>query len=249
MFQVCDYYFLPQLGTRTLQDLATQMCVVNEKRKQHRCLENPLIVLCSTPFHAQELLAIAQGIDGDAAIEVISQPCGPRKFAKTLEVCTEHSAQPRRSDSSSSDQLASEPISTPEPDSMIQMNLGPENRDHSYMALRPKHKADGNESESLEVDPSAVEDEGEYPTSAEATPRAEKANNGFCTPKVMIVDDNHINQKLLAAYMRKCKWVYTTAANGLEALQAFHPEPGAFKVIFMGIFSFLSFACVSAYPI
>ncbi|KAJ5162029.1 hypothetical protein N7492_007421 [Penicillium capsulatum] len=235
IFQACDYFFLAQLGSTTLQELATQTCVVNEKRKQHRCLDSPLIVLCTTPCDAQELLAIARGIDEEVAIEVISQPCGPRKFAKTLELCTEHNVPPRRLDSSSSDQLPSEPISTPDPDSMIEMNLGPEDKDQSYMELTPKPKSNEYDPVDLEMDTLGISERKEHLDNAEAKLSAENTANISDSPKALIVDDNEINQKLLAAFLKKQKWSYTTAANGLEALKAFHAEPGAFKVIFMDI--------------
>jgi hypothetical protein len=39
---------------------------------------------------------------------------------------------------------------------------------------------------------------------------------------------------LLATYMKKNKWDYETATNGLIALQAFQDRPQGFDVIFMG---------------
>lgn len=43
---------------------------------------------------------------------------------------------------------------------------------------------------------------------------------------------------LLATYMKKKKWDYETAANGLIALQAFQKRPQGFDIIFMGEFFF-----------
>lgn len=46
--------------------------------------------------------------------------------------------------------------------------------------------------------------------------------------------DNPINMMLLATYMKKKKWDYETAENGLIALQAFQNRPQGFDIIFMG---------------
>jgi hypothetical protein len=40
---------------------------------------------------------------------------------------------------------------------------------------------------------------------------------------------------LLETYMKKNKWEFEKASNGLLALQAFCESPGGFDVIFMGM--------------
>lgn len=55
--------------------------------------------------------------------------------------------------------------------------------------------------------------------------------------RVLLVEDNEINLKLLVAYMRKLKLNHATACNGLEAVNAYkdaHNEGRHFDVIFMG---------------
>jgi exo-beta-1,3-glucanase (GH17 family) len=55
--------------------------------------------------------------------------------------------------------------------------------------------------------------------------------------RVLLVEDNEINLKLLVAYMRKLKLNHATACNGLEAVNAYkeaHNEARQFDVIFMG---------------
>ena len=55
--------------------------------------------------------------------------------------------------------------------------------------------------------------------------------------RVLLVEDNEINLKLLVAYMRKLKLNHATACNGLEAVNAYkdaHEEKKHFDVIFMG---------------
>ena len=52
--------------------------------------------------------------------------------------------------------------------------------------------------------------------------------------RVLLVEDNEINLKLLVAYMRKLKLEHATATNGLEAANAYKECEGNFDVIFMG---------------
>lgn len=56
--------------------------------------------------------------------------------------------------------------------------------------------------------------------------------------RVLLVEDNEINLKLLVAYMRKLKLDHKTAVNGLEAVNAYkeaHHAAQHFNVIFMDI--------------
>jgi len=54
-------------------------------------------------------------------------------------------------------------------------------------------------------------------------------------PKMLLVEDNPVNMMLLATYMKKNKWEFEKATNGLLALQAFQKRPEGFDVIFMDV--------------
>jgi len=54
--------------------------------------------------------------------------------------------------------------------------------------------------------------------------------------RILLVEDNEINLKLLVAYMRKLQLNHSTAINGLEALNTYKDVKGQFDVIFMGMF-------------
>jgi len=51
----------------------------------------------------------------------------------------------------------------------------------------------------------------------------------------LLVDDNHINLKILSSYTNKIGRPYTTASNGLEAVEAFTRGAGRYKCVFMDI--------------
>jgi hypothetical protein len=63
--------------------------------------------------------------------------------------------------------------------------------------------------------------------------------------RVLLVEDNEINLKLLIATMRKLKLEHATATNGLEAFNSYKEKHGKFDVVFMGTFPLpsASFPC------
>ncbi|KAH8203720.1 hypothetical protein TruAng_002133 [Truncatella angustata] len=52
---------------------------------------------------------------------------------------------------------------------------------------------------------------------------------------ILIVDDNAINLKIMAAYLTKLKYTFTTAINGLEALQIYTGNPGKYSCLLTDI--------------
>ncbi|PVH73765.1 hypothetical protein DL98DRAFT_468841 [Cadophora sp. DSE1049] len=53
--------------------------------------------------------------------------------------------------------------------------------------------------------------------------------------KVLLVEDNAVNMKILMHCMRSAKQEYVAAMNGLEALEQYQVTPDVFKVIFMDL--------------
>lgn len=55
------------------------------------------------------------------------------------------------------------------------------------------------------------------------------------TPHFLLVDDNHINLKVLSTYIRRLGHPYATASDGQEALNAYVANPNKYSCIFMDI--------------
>lgn len=69
-----------------------------------------------------------------------------------------------------------------------------------------------------------------------STPQERKERTSyFATLTFLVVDDNFINLKILASYMKKLKRPYQTATNGQEALDAYTKSPGQFACVLMDI--------------
>ena len=62
--------------------------------------------------------------------------------------------------------------------------------------------------------------------------------------KYLLVDDNDINVKILASFMKKLGHGYDTAANGLEALQMYTANAGLYPFVLMGKFSWPAYKAV-----
>lgn len=71
----------------------------------------------------------------------------------------------------------------------------------------------------------------ETPANGDTNGEKEQEEDGL---RVLLVEDNEINLKLLVATMRKLKLEYVTAINGLDAFNSYKDCGGNFDVIFMG---------------
>lgn len=214
------------------------MRALNHKRSSYHCLRKPLIILCYTPHHAQELLATIRGIDDDGITEIISQPCGPRKLTKALERCnTQQSIYAKRPKCVDSERLLSELVPSPEFDAVgIRGNQCPTNGGPLPVSSKPKNRDNGHMIQKPMLDSLEMYAPGAPPGVSQVV----DASRAPCdletsTQSVLIVDDNSINLKLLVTFMKKQNCHYATTVNGLEALESFKANPGKFRIILMGM--------------
>ena len=73
------------------------------------------------------------------------------------------------------------------------------------------------------------------PLAAPGTPVSEPVPGEHVGPKILVVDDNYINRKILSAYLGKLHQSYETANNGKEAVDAFTSNPSQVAGILMDI--------------
>lgn len=177
----------------------------------------PMIVLCSSPANASRMYAATQA-DGNAnVIEYISQPCGPHKLAKTFKLCSSNQ-QIKRGSADEQESLPTRPAtSTPKVDFMSQERY---TRPLKFPEVRVAQISS--------------------PSPATLSPAQASPNQTDTARTVLIVDDNEINVRILAAYMKKLAYDYIVARNGLEALDAFKADPVKFKLILMGEYIYTS---------
>ncbi|KAH6719464.1 hypothetical protein BKA61DRAFT_669786 [Leptodontidium sp. MPI-SDFR-AT-0119] len=193
---------------------------------------------------------------GTKRVHYLSMPAGPHKFARALKVCLDSKLSAVASMSASTREETPSIIRSPRPSihrstSMTQSPLlSPSlpvlSRTNTTEALqspvsipaldhpKPQHPVPLNAvSKRLldhQEDWSASEDMMSVsPVAISISPAIPLRN------KALLVEDNAVNLKILMHCMRSAKQEYVTATNGLEALEQYQADPGAFKIIFMDL--------------
>jgi len=156
-------------------------------------------------------------------VEVIPQPCGPRKLAKILNICLQRAEEMKNAppeECENPEPLPVEPqqeVKTPEPKKLASPD--PKNPD----ALEP---ASGDPDDLVKSMSSAVS----YPSPPPFDPSTPSLQALVAPPPqptniaplhALLVDDNSINRQLLVMFMKKHKFSYVEAADGQEALDAY----------------------------
>ncbi|KAF2815954.1 uncharacterized protein BDZ99DRAFT_493882 [Mytilinidion resinicola] len=203
---------------------------------QSEQLQPIVIVLCRSAASACAL----QHIDSQGrVVEYLSQPCGPRKLAKALNLCFERRTAGKKSVPSSSTVstlLEAPPLGN---DAINQFGFPSTS---SVATDATGYYADMSDTEfplspteipiSIVVMPDRPPPTEQSSSDVTETPELEvhKGPGPF-----LIVDDNHINVKILAAFMRKSKYSYRVAEDGAIAFDVYKANPEACRIIFMDI--------------
>lgn len=151
----------------------------------------------------------------------INQPFGPRKMSRALTAALQSRIQ---SQSTPEDQTLGVVASSP---SVLHILTKPANvgtnidPPPTYTESKP-----GASIPSTPVSPQ----KSPFPAVSEVTNNLDPNLR-----KVLLVEDNSINMKLLVATMRKMKRPYTCAGNGLEAVTAYASAPSSYALILMDI--------------
>lgn len=223
--------------------------------------KTPNVVVCKDAVAAYQQLSRYERIGQGGVLEFISQPIGPRAFAKSLllayqrwmglskVVAAVRPKGPSRAQSlynnaklltkASGDHVAA--ASSPPPPMIRRVYSDAETIPEPRASLAdivsspppPPPTADVWLSD--EPTPEA-EEETQIGTALTTTTTGEEEEEeeeqGHC---ILLVDDNHINLKVLGAYMDKLGRVHEMVVNGKEAVEAYTARPGQFAAILMDI--------------
>lgn len=212
---VYDIYVVQQTYLGGMEDIY--------RRASAKGVAPAVLVICSTPQTAQKL-AGEHRHQSHALYEFISQPCGPFKTAKALKACVERQAQERPIMDTKELERKVEELKTPFP-----LTITPKGLQNGTVTKRDVELSLTSAVATITVNDNdgAV---NEIPATLGATRVA---------PSVLLVDDNSVNLQLLMAVMKKAKFPYFTACNGLEALEAYKAHAKEIQVILMGMIPFL----------
>jgi signal transduction histidine kinase/CheY-like chemotaxis protein len=200
---------------------------------------SPLIVVCQSPQAAHNMFARTRSMSrsGDPIVEFISQPCGPRKLAQTLELCIQRQ-EGHGSDKPEETRWVEMPVS-----SHISIDIGPRDApvDRMKISKRPTVETVGNQDNqtsgsSPPVSPAWQDTSSSLAvaSSPEVVPEEDLGGSPY-RPSILIIEDNPVNLQILVAYVTKQGWSSETATNGLEAVQKFQAHPGKFIMVLIDI--------------
>lgn len=236
-FAYCDFYVSLHehldLGNLNVQTIAPA-----PKER----FPSPLIIICSSPKVAHAMFTENRRRRDPAVLEFISQPCGPRKLAKTLETCIRR--QQYRLDSFSDEEIS-------ELQSTSSVSSGLDDTKHDFPPPSPKQMsntesaisaldyATRNPSRSRSCSPRCSDNHENLmvvPRNETDAPHTDFIRDLALEPPtaVLLVDDNDINLRLLIAFMKRLNCDYLIAQNGEEALEAFKLNSSRICMILMG---------------
>jgi hypothetical protein len=233
----CDFYMAVQTDVDSRDEKQNQLLNAGSIIDGRKCNITPLIFICESPEKAHSMFARVANRKGESIIEYISQPCGPRKLAKALNLCI------LRLDGQ--DPAANKPTHWVElPDSSkIPLDIGPRDPPNERMKLGKRPMLDMTESSEKQCFKSDLDNPTRNHTSiVEGAPPSITAKDTASEElSVLLVDDNQINLQILIAYARKEGWNIMTATNGLEAVETFQSHPGKFAAVIIGMQSSIYF--------
>lgn len=184
---------------------------------------SPVVVICQSPEEAHNMFIAAKSRGNESPIfEFISQPCGPRKLARALDLCITRRLEQQEGQSSNPEE-PTRWVEMPE-SSHLPLNLNPSDPPDERMKIskRPTTDTMGDGSRSRN---------GTDQSSASKNSAEERMTGR----SVLLVDDNDLNLQLLSVYTKKSGYDYLTAKNGVEAVETYKAQPGRFGVVIIGM--------------
>ncbi|CEJ54994.1 hypothetical protein PMG11_01278 [Penicillium brasilianum] len=223
----CDFYLMVHTNLDGADAAGNQPFNIND-------LEgiSPLIVICQSPQTAHNMFARTMTLrrDRGAIIEFISQPCGPRKLAKTLELCIRqlHGEGTQREEETRW-------VEMPE-SSRLPLDIDTRDAPGERMKISKRPTTDTFESqEGGDFGNSNGGPPSEQTQLEQNSPTKEESATEHNKPCALLVEDNPVNLQILTTYVTKEGWSYETANNGLEAVEQFRSNPGKFVLVIIDI--------------
>ncbi|KAI1454601.1 hypothetical protein F4805DRAFT_460543 [Annulohypoxylon moriforme] len=220
-----------------IERLITEHISRTEEREHD---ESAWLVICTNAFEAAALrtAGIQDLVSLGRTIEVISQPVGVRKLGKVLLQCLQRFEVSEKIEKSENNDVQDARSRTPSPSSI--RNGVPEDTleagsdssstvpNRNKEPCRPSLKDFKWRTEQLKtkipldkriIPISRAGDISSF--SAMQRSRTQSRDLSVRLPRMLLVDDNAINLKLLATFMNKIELPYAEAMNGLEAVTKF----------------------------
>lgn len=203
----------------------------NEDQKQGDASPNSVSLSASTSGGAWTLSRPARGADSGSNCTVVSirRPFGPRTFASALDEIMAFTAA--GTDIIEGSGLKVEMKENRKPESKLpqqsETSPAPEEKHAASPTAQDQHTSSANNS----CDSTARPQESNHKTPDEVPPR----KSDKTAPHLLLVDDNAVNLKVLAASVKKEGCTYDQATDGRQAVHVFKSSPSPYDLIFMDL--------------
>ncbi|KAK8023749.1 hypothetical protein PG993_011815 [Apiospora rasikravindrae] len=204
----------------------------------------PMVVVCPNAVIAHSRTMNSSLPRDGQVYEFISQPTGPRKLARVLllafnrwlelqDVSNHHPRPPTNHGAGWLNPSGTGSVAT-QMESYFPMTESPQKISDTSEAEshRPQETSDCPTGAMLcPLRPALPPASPSRPS----TPSSQSGPTSTSATEFLLVDDNPINLRILCAYMKKLNRAFTTAVDGMEAVEAFKANPGRFTCILMDI--------------
>ena len=235
---VSNWFHMEINEVASIQDVDTDFFIYAEPppieflldaHSQQSVKETPIIIICQNAFQAASLRAdgIHHLTDIGRVLEIISQPVGPNKMAKTFHRCMQRLKKLEQASERQSKEQVTIVLSESEPEV---------SKEHPSVSTPPIDSSPG-----VDVPPSGDSTPAMTPSVDELSRQLSKENTEHSymypqrppllrtqTPKndqhlsrVLVVDDNNVNLQLLVAFVRRTKHPFAAASDGQQALDQY----------------------------
>ncbi|KAI8938103.1 hypothetical protein NX059_005772 [Plenodomus lindquistii] len=198
-----------------------------ETIQRNKCRKPPAtLFIAMDTMEADTLRCDARVTSSASVVEVITQPCGPYKLGMVLTQCLSRYDKVNEAVSEDMNPTPEYHLTANVNGSQLVSELGP--RLGLYPSLPYRSKT---EESQIRSSP-ALQDPSPLPEPTELKPKESYLPVDL---PVLIVDDNPINRRLLAVFLKKRKLTYQEAKDGQQALEKYKEANGQFSVILMDI--------------
>ncbi|CAI7623055.1 unnamed protein product [Penicillium pancosmium] len=201
---------------------------------------SPVIVICQSPEEAHRMYVASKNRSEATFFEFVSQPCGPRKLARAMNMCIkrQREQQQGRLESAEPTLWVEVPKSSHLP---VDIDASDHPQDRMKINKRPTAETMTKQEngrpdkapESPQIDPKQTS-LSKLPVKREEGAPSNDTQDAK-ERSVLLVDDNDVNLQLLCAYAKKDGFAYKSAKDGAQAVDLFKADPGGFQAIVIDI--------------
>ncbi|KAJ5787291.1 hypothetical protein N7457_002281 [Penicillium paradoxum] len=233
----CDFYLAVQTELDSENTGGRDLFGLSQRLANRDGRSSPVVVICQSPEEAHRMFVVAKNRDETPLFEFISQPCGPQKFARALNICIKRQldAEAGRSSPDEPTRWVELPESTHLP---VDFGATEPPNERMKISKRPTTDTMGSpeaRNKSQFSSPKGGSEAGPLDTAQSPSSQEAGRDSEIAERSVLLVDDNDLNLQLLCAYTKKDKCNYMTAKNGAEAVEIYKAHPGKFRVVIIDI--------------